>query len=157
MTAEKRKRLKSVKYVNNPISKPDSEREKGVQAGRSLVVSRARPTFCQFCKIRHSSLACPVVNPVQTTSLPASLPASDDQTRNPPTNPRTLREKTKRCRRCSRQQPLIINGMLIERTLLCEEHKPDDPTPDPATESGSDTLRLLTGASTLPDVEICRF
>ena len=92
MTAEKRKRLKSVKYVNNPISKPDSEREKGVQADRSLVVSRARPTFCQFCKIRHSSLACPVVNPVQTTSLPASLPASDDQTRNPPTNPRTLRD-----------------------------------------------------------------
>ena len=132
MTAEKRKRLNSVRYTNNPISKPDSEREKGVQVGRTLVVSRGRPNFCRFCKKRHSSLACPDIDPVQTTSLPAALPASDDLTRNPPTNPRTLREKTRRCRRCSRQQPIIINGMLIERTVLCEEHKPDDPTPDPA-------------------------
>ena len=74
MTAEKRKTLNSVRYTNNPISKPNSEREKGVQVGRTLVVSRGRPNFCRFCKKRHSSLACPVIDPVQTTyGLPAAL------------------------------------------------------------------------------------
>ena len=53
MTADKRKGLNSVRYVNNPISKPGCNREKASQVGGSLTVSHVRPTFCQFCKVRH--------------------------------------------------------------------------------------------------------
>jgi hypothetical protein len=62
MTADKRKRLNSVRYVNSPISKPSCDREKIIQVGRSMTVSRARSTFCQFCNVRHSTFACPLIN-----------------------------------------------------------------------------------------------
>ena len=135
MTADKRKRLNSVRFVNNPISKPSSDREKAVQVGRSLTVSRGRPTFCLFCKVRHSTLACPLINPVNSTTLPAALPASAYQTRPPPTDPRTLQQKTRRCKRCRSQPPFIVEGILVERTLLCDEHNPGTNSPDPATDS----------------------
>ena len=118
MTADKRKRLNSVRFVNNPISKPSSDREKAVQVGRSLTVSRGRPTFCLFCKVRHFTLACPLINPVNSTTLPATLPPSAYQTRPPPTDPRTLQQKTRRCKRCRSQPPFIVEGILVERTTL---------------------------------------
>jgi hypothetical protein len=43
--------------------------------------------------------------------------------------------------------------MLIERTLLCEEHKPDDPTPDPATESADSEISFDSILPADPDEE----
>ena len=62
-TSEKMKRLNSVKNCD-PICIPSSPLDKSSQSGRSLVVSRANPSHCCFCNIRHASIACPSLDPV---------------------------------------------------------------------------------------------
>ena len=64
MTANRRKGLNSVRYINNPVAHPDNVNKKAMQAGRFLTVPRARPTFCTFCDVRHSDL-----NPADATNL----------------------------------------------------------------------------------------
>ena len=74
MTANRRKGLNSVRYINNPVAHPDNVNKKAMQAGRFLTVPRARPTFCTFYDVRHSDLACPLINPADATNVAVTLP-----------------------------------------------------------------------------------
>ena len=44
--------MNSVRYVNNPISRPGSDREKAVQAGKSLTVSTYEEDFSNLLASR---------------------------------------------------------------------------------------------------------
>ena len=52
----------------DPICIPNSPLDKFTQAGKTLIVSRANPTFCVFCNHeRHAGISCSSHDPVAST------------------------------------------------------------------------------------------
>ena len=106
MVSEKQKRLNSSVYLLSDISKPEGN-SKSTQAGKGLVSSRSRPNFCIFCKARHSTLACPQLDPVTAVDDPAT---DSDETSSDVMDPTlTLLHAT---------EPRLIKQRLIKQRLI---------------------------------------
>ena len=82
VTDDQQKKIDSVLQQNKLISKPSCPNDKAVQTGRHLSVTRSRPDFCILSGIRHSTLACPSLDPVDDVHpIPSSHNPEDQQKR----------------------------------------------------------------------------
>ena len=135
MVNDKQRRFNSVNPSTSDISLPDGN-SKSTQAGKGLVVSRSRPNFCIYCQARHSSLACPELDPA-TASAPPPSPTPPSPTPTPSTHP-----------------PADLDISMTE-LLLHQLEQGDDPlnvlTPDP-TDRASNPSTSSTDTSATASV-----
>ncbi len=127
--------MNSVLQSTSTISRPTVPTEKAVQTGRHLTTTRANPNFCVSCGVRHSNLACPLMDPV--SAIIPTLMTFNPENRDVP------KLKPSRCKDCIKEKRTteIIGGKKIvtTTTALCPVHLLQYET-DPVTLDTAPTL-----------------